>query len=65
MRLDDEDSAENGLLLIPGSHGMNVPSACTIVFIAGCILIHTQRLKQELKIKHIPLQVNTSVKWTG
>ena len=64
MRLADEQS-EKGVQLDPGSHGMNVPSACTIVIIAGFRLIHTQRLKQELKIKHIPLQVNTSVKWTG
>ena len=41
MRLTDEDS-ENGPQLIPGSHGMNVPSACTIVIIAGFRLIHTQ-----------------------
>ena len=34
MRLDDEDS-ENDLQLVPGSHGMKVPSACTIVIIAG------------------------------
>ena len=41
MRLADEDS-ENGIHLVPGSHGMNVPSACTIVIIAGFRLIHTQ-----------------------
>ena len=41
MRLADENS-ENSLQLVPGSHGMGVPSACTIVIIAGCILIHTQ-----------------------
>ena len=41
MRLADEDS-ENDLHLVPGSHGMNVPSACTIVIIAGFRLIHTQ-----------------------
>ena len=34
MRLDDEDT-ENGLRLVPGSHGQNVPSTCTIVIIAG------------------------------
>ena len=34
LRLPDEDS-EKGLKLVPGSHGMNVPSACTIVIIAG------------------------------
>ena len=41
MRLDDEDS-EKSLQLLPGSNGMNVPSACTIVIIAGFRLIHTQ-----------------------
>ena len=41
MRLADEDS-ENDLHLVPGSHGMNVPSACTIVIIAGFRFIHTQ-----------------------
>ena len=35
MRLVDEDS-ENDLHLVPGSHGMNVPSACIVVIIAGC-----------------------------
>ena len=34
MRLDDEDS-EDGLKLVSGSYGMDVPSACTIVIIAG------------------------------
>ena len=42
MRLDDED-LENDLQLVPGSHGMNVPSACTIVIIAGCRLIHSHK----------------------
>ena len=37
MRLDDVDS-DNDLHLVPGSQGMNVPSACTIVIIAGCRL---------------------------
>ena len=41
MRLADEDS-ENGLQPVPGSHGMNVPTACTIVIIAGFRLIHIQ-----------------------
>ena len=41
MRLADEDS-KNGLLRVPGSQGMDVPSACTIVIIAGFRLIHTQ-----------------------
>ena len=34
MTLDDEN-AEIGLKLVPGSFGMNVPSACSIVIIAG------------------------------
>ena len=34
MRLDDEHSVD-GLKLVSGSYGMNVPSACTIVIIAG------------------------------
>ena len=38
MRLDDEDK-ENGVQLIPESHGMDVPLACTIVVIAGKIKI--------------------------
>ena len=42
MRLADEES-ENGLQLDLGSHGMNVPSACTIVIIAGSRLTHTQK----------------------
>ena len=34
MRLDNEDTGK-GLQLVPESHGMDVPSACTIVIIAG------------------------------
>ena len=34
MRLDDEDLGD-GLKLVSGSYGMDVPSACTIVIIAG------------------------------
>ena len=41
MRLADED-LENILQPVPGSHGMNVPSSCTIVIIAGFRLTHTQ-----------------------
>ena len=41
MKLADEDS-EKGLQFVPGSQGMNVPNACTIVIIAGFRLIHTQ-----------------------
>ncbi len=34
MKLDDEDTGK-GLQLAPESSGMDVPSACTIVIIAG------------------------------
>ena len=34
MRLDDEDTGK-GLKIIPETYGMDVPSACTIVIIAG------------------------------
>ena len=34
MRLDNE-AMENGLKLVPETYGMDVPSACTIVIIAG------------------------------
>lgn len=34
MQLDNEDIG-NGLQLLPGSYGTNVPSTCTIVVIAG------------------------------
>ena len=34
MTLAEEDS-KNDLKLNPGNYGMNVPSACTIVIIAG------------------------------
>ena len=40
MKLADEDSEES-IQLVPGSQGMNVPSACTIVIIAGFRLTHT------------------------
>ena len=36
MRLDNADT-ENGLQLVPETYGMDVPSACTIVIIAGII----------------------------
>ena len=36
MQLElDNAETRNGLQLFPGSHGMNVPSTCTIVIIAG------------------------------
>ena len=50
MRLADEDS-ENGLQLVPGSHGMNVPSACTIVIIAGFRFQINTHSSKNFKIK--------------
>ena len=44
MRLDDEDSGD-GLKLVSGTHGMNVPSACTIVIIAGYLIPETGAFK--------------------
>ena len=41
MRLADEN-LKNGLQLLPGSHGMDFPSACTIVLIAGFRFIDIQ-----------------------
>ena len=61
MRLVDEDS-KNVHQLVPGSQGMNVPSACTIVIIAGFRFIHTQT---RMVKKYFPIQVNISAKWTG
>ena len=34
MSLENENPG-NGLQIVPGSYGMNVPSSCTIVFIKG------------------------------
>ena len=49
MRLDDEDSVD-GLQLVPGTYGMNVPSACTIVIIAGKGNLKTDALESVLDI---------------
>ena len=37
MRLDDDDDSGDGLKLVTGTHGhgIDVPSACTIVIVAG------------------------------
>ena len=43
MKLDDEDSGD-GLKFVSGSNGMDVPSACTIVTIAGNFNPRTQGL---------------------
>ena len=42
IRLDDEDSGD-ALKLVSGAHGMRVPSACTIVIIAGHLHTETGR----------------------
>ena len=57
MRLADEDP-ENELKLVPGSQGMDVPSACSIVIIAGSSLTHRHNFFKE------SLQVGISAKWT-
>ena len=44
MRLDDEDSGD-AHKLVSGAHGMDVPSACTIVIIAGNLNTETGFLK--------------------
>ena len=35
MTLENEESGNEDLWLNPKTHGMNAPSTCTIVFIAG------------------------------
>ncbi len=52
MTLDDEDT-ENGLQLVPGSHGMNVPSTCTIIIIAGKIRKALNNRIKEKSVNHI------------
>ena len=42
LKLADEDS-EKGFQFVPGHQGMKVPSACTIVIIAGFRLMQTQQ----------------------
>ena len=37
MGLNDEDSGKEGFNLVPQTYGLDVPSACTIVIIAGKI----------------------------
>ena len=60
MRLDDEDSGDD-LKLVSGAHGMDVPSACTIVIIAGDLNPETALLWK------LPctFKVSISAKWTG
>ena len=45
MTLNDEGTG-NGLLIVPETYGMGVPSACTIVIIAGKIEISGQDTKK-------------------
>ena len=49
MSLDDEDSGD-GLKLVSGTRGMDVPSACTIVIIAGTLNQETGAFKTHLEI---------------
>ena len=46
MELDDEDTGDVGIQFVPGSDGMNVPSTCTIVIIAGIIDDQKNKEKQ-------------------
>ena len=57
MRLDDENKG-NDLRLVPGSHGQNVPSTCTIVIIAG---IHDTK---QTNFGSHSIQVDTLTEWT-
>ena len=47
MSLDNEDTTGNDLQLNPGSHGLNLPSACTIVIIAGKLTENQEQKKVE------------------
>ena len=49
LSLDDEETGEE-LQLVPGSHGMNVPTACTIVIIAG---MNTTKKKDETRFSFL------------
>ena len=48
MRLDNEHTGY-GLKFVPGSHGMEAPSACTIVIIAG--IMYTKKLLLNLNFR--------------
>ena len=54
MRLENE-AIENGLQLVPETYGMDVPTSCTIVIIAGenikhsCISTNKNELRIELQ----------------
>ena len=47
MKQDDEDTGI-GIKLVPGSYGMNVPSTCTIVIIAGITINKTKYFRLRL-----------------
>ena len=53
MRLDDEDTGS--VQLVPQTHGMDVPSACTIVIIAGKWW-HTGGQSKDIYVKQSILQ---------
>ena len=42
MTLNDEDTGNNSLQIVPETYAMDVPSACTIVIIAGKIKVSSQ-----------------------
>ena len=58
MRLVDVDTL-NVPRFVPGSHGQNVPSTCTIVIIAG--INDTDKTIYTF----CSIQVGTLTKWTG
>ena len=58
MRLEDEDTGYN-LQLVPGTYGMNVRSACTIVIIAG------KNRQKNLQIYQANISTSTSEKYLG
>ena len=55
----DGENKGKDLRLVPGSHGQNVPSTCTIVIIAGI-----NDTKQTNFSSH-SIQVGTLIDWTG
>ena len=52
MELDEEDTGDDGIQLVPGSNGMNVPSTCTIVIIAG--ITHPDDEDKEVGLQLVP-----------
>ena len=45
MTLNDEDTGNNSLQIVPETFGMDIPSACTIVIIAGKIRKYPDKTK--------------------